>query len=116
MDLNKFTQKAQEAVLGAQRLAAEQSHSQIEPEHLLFSLLRQPDGVVPEVVERIGVRPSSVTSQLEGTLASLPRLQAPASQPGLAQETTQALARAETEAGRLKDAYVSTENVLLALS
>ena len=116
MDLNRFTQKAQEAVLGAQRLAAEQSHSQIEPEHLLLSLLRQPDGVAPEVVERIGVRPSSLTAQLEGTLASLPRLQTPAAQPGLAQETTQALARAETEASRMKDAYVSTEHVLLALS
>ena len=54
MDLNKFTQKAQEAVLGAQRLAAEQSHSQIEPEHLLLSLL-QHGQVCKELSKMIGV-------------------------------------------------------------
>jgi len=116
MDMNRFTQKAQEATLAAQRLAAELKHSQIEPEHLLLALLRQAGGVVPEVVEKIGVRPSTLSAQLEGTLASRPRLGAPTPQPPLAQETANMLARAEKEAGRMKDDYVSTEHVLLALA
>jgi ATP-dependent Clp protease ATP-binding subunit ClpB len=116
MDLNRLTQKAQEAVLAAQRLAADQSHSQIEPEHLLLALLRQGDGVVPEIVEKIGVRPGTLSGELEGTLASRPRLQTPTAQPPLAQETARALSQAENEAGRMKDDYVSTEHILLALT
>ncbi len=116
MDLNRLTQKAQEAVLSSQRLAAEMSHSQIEPEHLLLALLRQPDGVVSEAVEKIGARPSALSAQLEGTLASRPRLQTPAPQPPLAQETASVLSHAEAEAGRMKDEYVSTEHLLLALT
>jgi ATP-dependent Clp protease ATP-binding subunit ClpB len=116
MDLNRLTQKAQEAVLAAQRMAAEQNHSQIEPEHLLLALLRQGDGVVPEIVEKIGVRPTTLRAELEGTLASRPRLQTPTAQPPLAQETARALSQAESEASRMKDDYVSTEHILLALT
>jgi ATP-dependent Clp protease ATP-binding subunit ClpB len=116
MDLNRLTQKAQEAVLAAQRLAADQRHSQIEPEHLLLALLRQGDGVVPEIVERIGARPATLGAELEGTLASRPRLQTPTAQPPLAQETARALSQAENEASQMKDDYVSTEHILLALT
>jgi ATP-dependent Clp protease ATP-binding subunit ClpB len=116
MDLNRLTQKAQEAVLAAQRLAADQKHSQIEPEHLLLALLQQADGVVPEIVEKIDVRPAALSGELEGTLASRPRLQTPTAQPPLAQETARALTQAESEAGRMKDDYVSTEHILLALT
>ncbi len=116
MDLNRFTQKAQEAVAAAQRLAAELHHSQIELEHLLLALLRQTAGVAPEVVEKIGVRPSVLISQLEGTLGSRPRLQSPVPQPPLAQTAADVLTQAEKEAGRMKDQYVSTEHILLALT
>ena len=116
MDLNHFTQKAQEAVLAAQRLAAGQSHSQIEPEHLLLALLRQADGVVPEVISKIGIRPSILADQLEETLASLPRLHTPTVQPPLANEAAEVLTLAEKNAGRMKDEYISTEHILLALS
>ena len=85
MDLSRFTQKAQEAVQAAQRLAVEQRHSQIEPEHLLLALLRQAGGVVPEVAEKIGVRPPALVAQLERTLASRPRLHTPSPEPPLAQ-------------------------------
>ena len=51
MDFNKFTQKAQEAIVGAQSLAGEYSHSLVEPEHLLLALLRQSDGIVPQIVQ-----------------------------------------------------------------
>jgi len=116
MDLSRFTQKAQEAVQAAQRLAVEQRHSQIEPEHLLLALLRQAGGVVPEVAEKIGVRPPALVAQLERTLASRPRLHTPSPEPPLAQETVGALTQAEGQAGRMKDDYVSTEHILLALT
>ena len=53
VDLDKFTQKAQEAILGAQTLAGEYSHGQIEPTHLLLALLRQSDGIVPQIVQKL---------------------------------------------------------------
>jgi ATP-dependent Clp protease ATP-binding subunit ClpB len=115
MDLNRLTQKALEAVQAAERLTTELRHSQIEPEHLLLALLHQAGGVVPEVVEKIGVRPHTLSAQLEGTLASRPRLQTPSQQPPFAQETASALSQAEREAGQMKDDYVSTEHLLLAL-
>ena len=116
MDLNRLTQKAREAVQAAERLAVEQSHSQIEPEHLLSALLHQVGGVVPEVVEKIGVRPQALVAQLDGTLASRPRLHTPSLQPPFSQETGSALSRAEKEASKMRDEYVSTEHILLALA
>ena len=116
MDLNRFTQKAREAVQAAERLAVEQSHSQIEPEHLLSALLHQAGGVVPEVVEKIGVRPQALIAQLDGTLASRPRLHSTSLQPPFSQEIASALSQAEKEASRMKDEYVSTEHILLALA
>ena len=55
MDLNQYTEKAQEAILGAQKLAQEANHHQIEPEHVLAALLAQRDGVVPQVIEKLGI-------------------------------------------------------------
>ena len=60
MDLNKFTQKAQEAMVTAQSLAGEYSHGQIAPEHLQLALLRQSDGIVPQVVQKLGADPSEM--------------------------------------------------------
>ena len=57
MDLNRFTEKAQEALSQAQSLASESSHGQIEGEHLLLALLQQSDGVVPQIVQKLGVQP-----------------------------------------------------------
>ncbi|MBN1318816.1 MAG: ATP-dependent chaperone ClpB [Anaerolineales bacterium] len=116
MNLNKFTQKAQEAILSAQNMAIEMSHSQIEPEHILLALLQQAGGVVPEVIEKIGVRVSTLTSQLEGTLAGRPRLHTPSPQPPPAQQVIDTVTLAEKQAGRMKDDYVSTEHLLLALT
>ncbi len=57
MNINKYTEKAQEAVLGAQQLAEQASHPQIEPEHLLVALVEQRDGIVPEVLRKMDVGP-----------------------------------------------------------
>ena len=58
MNLNKFTEKAQEAVLGAQNLAESRSHAQIEPEHLLVALVEQHDGVVPALLRKLNLDPA----------------------------------------------------------
>ena len=63
MNLNKYTEKAQEAVLGAQQLAETLSHAQIEPEHLLVALVEQPDGVVPAVLRKMKVDPADARAR-----------------------------------------------------
>ena len=77
MNLNKLTEKAQEAIVGAQRLAEERHHTQLEPEHLLYVLVNQPDGVVPAVLEKLGVAPRAVIQQLEPVLGGFARSSGP---------------------------------------
>jgi ATP-dependent Clp protease ATP-binding subunit ClpB len=118
MDMNRFTEKAQAALVDAQSVAAEQSHSQIEGEHLLFALLRQSDGVVPLIVQGLGLQPEQLAQQVAGELARKPRLSggtAPTT-PVLSRELQKALDRAEDLAKELHDDFVSTEHLLLALA
>jgi len=70
MNINKYTEKAQQALLAAQELASQYSHSQIEPEHLLLALVRQADGVVPQVLPKLGVAPRELE---RGLVAALER-------------------------------------------
>jgi ATP-dependent Clp protease ATP-binding subunit ClpB len=116
MNLNNFTNKAQEAVLGSQSIAAEYSAAEIEPAHLLLALLRQQDGVVPQVIAKVGARPQSVIAELENTLDSRPKVQGSNMQANLQRATVEALTRAEKEARQMKDDFVSTEHILLALT
>src|SRR5687768_11802188 len=115
MDLNRFTQKAQQAVLSAQRLTSEYNHPDITPEHLLLALLQQSDGVVPEIVARVGARPQALISELEATLRARGSVQGSNVTPTLSRSTTEVLNRAEKEATKMKDEYVSTEHILLGL-
>ncbi len=114
MNLDKFTQKAQEAVLDAQRLAGEYNHSQIEPDHLLAALLRQADGVAPQVIARLG-DVHALLVEMESALASRSKVYGASAQAGLSRQAADALAAAEREARGMKDDYVSTEHILLAL-
>jgi len=114
MNLDKFTQKAQEAVLEAQRLAEEHNHSQIENDHLLAALLRQADGVVPQAIARLGDA-HALLAEVESALASRPKVYGANAQPGLSHAAADALTAAEREAKTMKDEYVSTEHILLAL-
>ena len=75
MDLNRFTQKAQQAVLDAQSLAGDYHHGEIAPDHLLLALLNQVDGVAPEIIAQIGARPAALTSELRQTLDVRPTVQ-----------------------------------------
>jgi ATP-dependent Clp protease ATP-binding subunit ClpB len=116
VDLKRYTNRAQEALLGAQSLATEFGHSAIEPLHVLIALMQQADGVAPEVVAKIGTRPQALLADLEQRLNDLPRVSGSNVQIGLSRATQQALNNAEQEARRMRDDYVSTEHILLALT
>ncbi len=115
MRLDRYTQRAQEAIIASQELAQNYNHSQIEPEHLLLALLQQSDGVVPEVLTQVGAQPAAVQAQLEADLARRPKAYGSNVQPGLSGQLTRALQDAYLEANNMRDEYVSTEHLLLAL-
>ncbi len=109
----QFTEKAQEALVTAQRLATERQHSQLDVEHLLFALVTQTDGVVPQVLLRLQLDPRRVAQELERVLETLPRLQY-AAEPTIAPTLRRALERAQVEAQSFGDEYISTEHLFLA--
>jgi ATP-dependent Clp protease ATP-binding subunit ClpB len=116
MDLKRYTNKAQEALLASQSLAAEYGHSQIEPVHILTALMNQADGVVPDVVAKIGARPASLQAELSMMIENRPRVSGSNVEPTLNRAAQSTLSRAEKEAGKMKDEYVSTEHILLAMT
>ena len=116
MNLDKFTQKSQEALQEAQTLAAGRRHQGIDVEHLSAALLGQEQGVVPALLERAGISTSAVQAEIEDALAKVPQVGGPGSggQAYFTQRLSHVLAAAEAEASQLKDEYVSVEHLLLA--
>src|SRR6059036_3788809 len=115
MRLDKLTVKAQEALQAAQSMADRHDHQAIEPEHLLVALLEQREGVVGPVLAKLGARPEAIQRELQAALGKLATVKG-GSGHYLGERTRQALDRAQAEAGGLKDEYVSTEHLLLALA
>src|SRR5881396_278437 len=115
MRLDKFTIKAQEALQAAQSLAEQQSHQAIEPEHLLTTLIEQREGIVGPLLAKLGAHPDAIQRALRAELAKLPAVRGGSGQ-YLGERTRQVLERAQTEALHLKDEYVSTEHLLIALA
>ncbi|MCX6070416.1 MAG: ATP-dependent chaperone ClpB, partial [Chloroflexi bacterium] len=117
MNLDKYTDKAQQAILDAQRLAQEGGHAAIEPLHLLFALVRQPEGVVGAIVTRLAGSTGLLAEDLEKDLARRPQVHGEAaSAPGLSKAAANVLSAAERQAASMKDEYVSTEHIFLALA
>jgi len=116
MDLNRYTNKAQDALVKAQALANEYGHSAIDPLHMLIALIGQKDGVVPEVIAKIGARPQALVAELERTLQDRPRTYGSNAQASLSSAALDVLKRAESEAGKMHDDYISTEHILLGLT
>jgi ATP-dependent Clp protease ATP-binding subunit ClpB len=118
MDINKFTQKSQEALAQAQGKAVTFGHTEVDGEHLLLALLDQPEGLIPRLLRKMEVEPAAITSRIEGELARRPRVTGPGIEPGkinLSQRLAKLLTAAEKQAGRLKDEYVSVEHLFHAL-
>ncbi len=115
LNMNKLTEKAQEALAAAQRLAEEHQNTQIEPAHLLQALVAQEGGVVPAVLDKLGVQPRTVLQRLQPILSGLARSTTPG-QVYVSPALRRVFDAAQAEADRLKDDYVSTEHFLLALA
>jgi ATP-dependent Clp protease ATP-binding subunit ClpB len=113
--LDKFTVKAQEAVQAAQGLADAESHQQIEPEHLLVALARQPEGVVAPLLARLGARVETILREAEAEVHRLPKVTGAGGQ-YVGPRLKATLDAAWAEAQRLKDDYCSTEHLLVALA
>jgi len=114
MQPEKFTQKSQEALQEAQRLAREYSHQEIDGEHLALALMSQTDSLIPDLLERIGVPVARLKPDLEAELARRHKVQGAADAYAGA-DLRKALDAAQSEATKLKDDYVSTEHLLLGL-
>jgi ATP-dependent Clp protease ATP-binding subunit ClpB len=115
MNLQKYTEKAQEAVLTAREMAEGAGNNQIEPLHLLAALLQQSEGVVPQIVSRLGVDVGSLMLQVRSELDKLPKVYG-SSQVYLGGAMNDLAKRAENTASTMKDDYVSTEHLLLAMA
>src|SRR5689334_9066369 len=113
---DKFTVKAQEAVQRANELASEHGNPELQPIHLLAALLEDKEGIVPPVLEKIGIGPQAVLSDVYSQIEKLPKVSGQAAQPGLSNEASNLLEQAFKEASNFKDEYVSTEHLLLAIT
>src|SRR5437879_3976465 len=115
MRLEKFTEKAQEALQDAAEFARSLGQQAIEPEHLILALIRQQDGVGRTLLERAGVSVQALEPALVSAVEHMPRVSG-GGQPYLSSVLQNALEQAEQEADKLKDEYISTEHLLLALA
>ena len=111
----KMTVKAQEAVQGAQEVAAQRENQQIEPIHLLSALVAQTDGVVPPLLARLGIHGEALTQEIEREIARLPKVQGFAQQ-HMGRPLNDILEQAFKEADSFKDEFVSTEHLFLAIA
>jgi len=119
MDINKLTQKSQEAMQQAQNLALKRGHQEVDGEHLLQALIAQEGGLVPRLLEKLDVKPQLLIGELTAELDKRPSVSGPGVEPGkiyVSQRLNRLLLKAEDEAKRLKDEYVSVEHLLLALA
>src|SRR5271156_1053360 len=113
---DKFTVKAQEAVQRANNLASEHGNPELLPLHLLAALLEDKEGIVPPVLEKIGIGPQAVLSDVYREIEKLPKVSGESAQATMSNATNKLLEQAFKEASNFKDEYVSTEHLLLAIT
>ncbi|HEY3328484.1 MAG TPA: ATP-dependent chaperone ClpB [Capsulimonadaceae bacterium] len=118
MDLNKLTEKSREAVAESQTLAMRFGHTEIDGEHLLLALLKQDNGLLPRLLQRIEIDPGTLEKRVDQELSRRPRVSGPGAEAGkvyITKRLNDILVSALDEATRLKDEYVSVEHLALAL-
>jgi ATP-dependent Clp protease ATP-binding subunit ClpB len=114
MKLDRYTEKAQQAIVDAQQLATAQESPVLDAEHLLAALLEDQEGIPVATLERLGADPAAIRAELAAVLARRARIQGGTL--ALDPRAREVLERAEDQAKRLKDEYVSTEHLLLGVS
>ncbi|WP_305041396.1 ATP-dependent chaperone ClpB [Geoalkalibacter sp.] len=119
MDINKLTVKTQEALQAAQSLAMKYGHVEVDGEHLLAALIEQGGGLVPRLLQKMDVDPQAFAAELRRELERRPSVSGPGIEAGkvyVTQRFNRLLIKAEEEAKRLRDDYVSVEHILLAIA
>ncbi len=119
MDPNKFTKKTQDAVSEAQNLAIRSGHQQIDCEHLLHALVVQEQGLIPQILRKLGVEPDAYLGAVDAEIAKLPKVSGPGARPDqivVTQRLQKVLVSADDQAKRMKDEFVSVEHVFLSLT
>jgi len=114
MQMDKYTIKSQEALAAAASAAGGAGQQELTPEHLLAALLAQPEGLVTPLLKKLGVRPEAVAAEVASSIEKLPTVSG--AQPYAGKRLQDVLEAAEKEARKLKDEYISTEHLLLALA
>src|SRR6187399_2575888 len=115
MNINKYTEKAREAVAAAVELAQTGNNPQVEPEHLLAALVDQREGITSEILRKMNVDPAVVSRGVKDLIAKLPSAYG-GSQPGMSQRLKLVTDQAQAEADRLKDEFVSTEHLFVGIA
>ncbi|OQX62530.1 MAG: ATP-dependent chaperone ClpB, partial [Anaerolinea sp. 4484_236] len=116
MNLEKYTKKSQEAIISAQQLAQEENHQNIDPIHILITLLRQDQGVAPAIVTKISGSPLALQEELNKELNKRPKISGANMEVGLSRASADLFHAAERYAKGMQDEFVSTEHLLLALT
>ena len=117
MNTQKFTQKSMQAIMSAQNEAIERNNMQVEAEHLLYALLVQESGLIPRLVEKMGLDLDFTIKTVEGYLSKIPSVSGPGREQGkvyVSQTVEKILLEAEKQSGIFKDEYVSVEHIMLA--
>ena len=114
MDMNKFTQRAQEAIADSQSIALSMQHQQLDVEHLHLALVRQQDGLIPRLLQLVGVNVPAYTAAVEGELKKMPSVQG-GSQLYASRRFGEVLTRAQESIGQFGDEYAGVEHIYLAM-
>ena len=115
MDYERLTVKAQGVLQDAAALVHRSENPTLDPEHLLLAMVEQEDGVIPPLLDRIGVRPADLGARVRTLIERKPRMEGASAQPQLSPQVSRIFVKAEDEAKALGDEYVSTEHILLAM-
>jgi len=120
MRFDRFTERAQDAAMRAYEILQRYSHNQVDTEHLFLALLEQPEGVVPQILEKLKVNPEGIKSKLDDVLKASPKTASlyhgPVAQVYVTPRLKRVIDIANEEASRLKDEYISTEHIFLAIA
>ncbi len=119
MDMNRMTEKSQQALVGAQELALRSGHQEVDAEHLALALVRQEGGLVPRLLDKAGVAPAAYDQALTEELGKRPSVSGPgadASRIGITNRVRQIIMHAQDAAGRMKDEFVSVEHLFCELA
>jgi ATP-dependent Clp protease ATP-binding subunit ClpB len=115
MNINKYTEKAREAVAAAIELARQNNNPQVEPDHLLVALIEQREGIIPELLRKMNADPAQLARAARELLKKIPSAYGGA-EPGLSPRLNKVATAAESDADRMKDEYVSTEHLFIAIA